>query len=325
MRSVRRSLILASGYLAALLLALGGYEVYASVRYTRWRSDFDSYGWMKTLTLPSSNPILLWEYRPHGHYAGELGEITVNGYGFRDRDFATTEKPDGVRRVAFVGDSVTLGILVAPESTFVHRFEVEAHVGSSDRLQALNFGVDGYDARQIAELLRSKVLAFQPDCVVYVMCLNDFDFEWSSGEKRLYFERPRSFALRRLEEAYIKLFRIDLDRYAFRKHQAEVFDSVRGMRDVVERSGGEFLVALLPGFYPGRFEDYPLRSVHERVGKVLSEDGIPHVDLLQTFLRSGRRPDEVSFDVWHPNPRGHEIIAQAVWAAVATLSNHSLR
>ncbi len=69
---------------------------------------------------------------------------------------------------------------------------------SGERLMA-------FHALQLRELLRTKVLAFEPDQVTYVMCLNDFDFTESSGRKIGYFRKPRSFLALEIEQRYRRL------------------------------------------------------------------------------------------------------------------------
>ena len=118
----------------------------------------------------------------------------MNRWGFRDRDYETPGKPADTHRIAFLGDSVTLGLGVAAEDVFVRRFEDAANgLGLGYTVQALNFSVDGYNTVQVNELLRTKVLPFAPDKVIYVLCLNDFDFADASGMKIRYFRKPKSF------------------------------------------------------------------------------------------------------------------------------------
>lgn len=88
-------------------------ELAANVRYYRWRARFDNGGWIGALAVASPNRELLWEYRPYGDSDG----IATNRWGFREVDHPTPEKPPGVRRVAFLGDSVALGMGVEPEET----------------------------------------------------------------------------------------------------------------------------------------------------------------------------------------------------------------
>ena len=62
-------------------------------------------------------------------------------------------------------------------------------------VEALNFGVGGYNTVQVAELTCTDVLAFDPDLVVYALHLNDFDFDDASGALIEYYERPVSLFL----------------------------------------------------------------------------------------------------------------------------------
>jgi lysophospholipase L1-like esterase len=299
-------------YLGAIVVACGAYETWAQFNYARWKSRFDNYGWLGRLTVPSANRRLLWEYKPYGQYHGEMGDIVVNRYGFRDADPPTPQKPPGIYRVAFIGDSVTLGLLNRPEETFERHFERHGSQEAQTPIQALNFGVDGYDARQILELLRARVHAFEPDCVIYVMCLNDFDFEWSSGEKYRYFVKPRWFLGQELEELSIRLRELDINDYCFRKHKVEVFEAVKAMNELSETRQQAFLVALLPSFDAESFADYPYTELHHMIDAFLTAEGIAHVDVLEEFRMSGLRPHEVAFDIWHPNPAGNELIAKAL-------------
>ena len=51
-------LLLSVSLSAAVLVA--GYEVFENIRYQRWKSQFEVIGW---LTVPSPNPVLMWESR----------------------------------------------------------------------------------------------------------------------------------------------------------------------------------------------------------------------------------------------------------------------
>ena len=178
--------------IVAVILFVGVFEVVENIRYSIWRTNFDNFGWFGKITVPSKNPLLMWEYRPYG----EFEQIKTNRWGFRDVDYESKEKPENTLRVAFAGDSITLGMKVAAQETFVRQFEAEANsLNSRRRIQTLKFGIDGYHAIQINELIRTKVLAFSPDIVVYTMCLNDFDFNQPSGRKIRYFKKPESWFL----------------------------------------------------------------------------------------------------------------------------------
>lgn len=304
--------LLATSALVALLVAAVAWEIRANVRYYRWRARFDNNVWIERLTIASSNPTLLWEYRPYG----EAGGLKTNRWGFRDVDYERREKPQGVRRVAFVGDSITLGQGVSPEETFVHRLGAAA--ARVDRpVQALNFGVDGYHALQIRELLRAKVLAFQPDQVVYVMCLNDFDFSDSSGRKISYFRRPLLFLPQDLDRAWRALTGAEFHHHHFGKHRDEVFAAILDMGRIAEERRAGFLVAVVPTFPETRagddyFSRYPFADLHREITGFCERSRVRVHDLLEDFRRQPPPPERYALDLWHLTPEGHRVVAEAL-------------
>ena len=299
--------------IVAVIVFVGVFEVVENIRYSIWRADFDNFGWFGKITVPSKNPLLMWEYRPYG----EFEQIRTNRWGFRDVDYESMEKPENTLRVAFAGDSITLGMRVAAQETFVRQFEAEANsLNSRRRIQTLNFGIDGYHAIQINELIRTKVLAFSPDIVVYTMCLNDFDFNPSSGRKIRYFRKPESWFLYRMDRLYRKLSRAEFHLYNFQKNKAVVLPSLLDVRDMLEKAGVDFQIIVLPIFTGRSFDEYPIRQMHEEIGDFFVENGIRYLDLLEPFSRQRHAPEHFSFDTWHPNAEGHGFIARQSLASI---------
>ena len=303
----RRALAVVSTLVFALL-AGAAYELVENLRYQRWRQSFDNGGWFGKVTVPSQVPDLLWEYRPYGRHHS----IEVNRYGFRERDSVRTRRDPETVRIAFVGDSVTLGLKVTREEAFVARFE-ELQRGDGAPVEALNFGVDGYDAAQVRALLASKVLEFRPDLVVYALSLNDFDSRHSSGLKAHYFRKPRWFLGLKVEEAYRKLLGADFHAFYFNKNRRRVFDEILTMERLAQGAGAELLVAVLPVFYESWAEDFPLHGVNREILAFLEEGSIPGLDVLAGLSAAPETPGEMSVDLWHPNAVGHRRIAELLW------------
>lgn len=303
-------LLLLSTTICVVLLA-GTYEAVENIRYHRWKRNFDKIG---LLAVRSPNPVLMWEYRPYA----EWQKLKINRYGFRDRDYESMAKPANTYRVAFIGDSITLGLFVAVEETFVRQFEAAANQGVLlHKVQALNFGIDGYNTPQVYEMLRTRVLDFAPDEIVYVLCLNDFDFEDSSGTKILYFQKPASFVLAALEEVYRhriyqQLLGGDFHLYHFKKNKQIVFQKILEMKAILEAESIRFQVVVLPVFHETAtdFREYPLRGMHKEIGTFLHANGIQYFDLLEAFTEQPKPPKFYAHDIWHPNPEGHRLIAQ---------------
>jgi hypothetical protein len=218
-------------------------------------------------------------------------------------------KPGGVFRIAFIGDSVTLGLGVDVDEIFIRQFESAINQEAHDRpVQALNFGIDGYNAVQVHELLRTRVLSFEPDSVVYVMSLNDFNLGASTGEKMGYFRKPPSFFLLNLRTFYTRVRTIgtpfltntELHRWWFAIGHDTVFEHVVEMRDALRERGLSFSVALVPifRFEASTFAGYPLTDVHQAVASFCRANGIPFADLEEDFARRSLRPAEYGDDVW---------------------------
>lgn len=322
-----RKKLLFSVIATLLACAVGAtiWEIVLRVEYSRWRERYDNYGLFGWLTRPSDDPELMWEYKPYGSTPDLLGPIRVNGFGFRERDLATSEKPAGTFRIAVIGDSVTLGMKVKEERTFVRQVEARIHgaLGRRD-VQVLNFSVDGYDAIQIERMLVSKVMPFAPDLVVYALCLNDFDHEISSGEKTKYFRPPKLFVWKALADAIVALRvqSVGYHEYVFQANKQPVYAAIRRMRRDAEAQRCGFAVAILPLFplrsKHGLFQAEPSGSMRaypaswaaivREIGEFLAHEGIPAVDLCEPFA-DVEDPASVATDIWHPNEHGHELIA----------------
>ena len=315
------SLAIGSLVISGVVL-IGAYEVISNVRYQQWKEGFTGTAWLGTVTVPSENKKLMWEYRPNARHK----RIVTNDFGFRDDPERRREKAKGVVRVAFIGDSITLGYGEEEPSIFVRRFEdsIRAKLdeqGDGPWVEGLNFGIDGYSAPQIAELLRQRVLDFDPDWVVYSLCLNDFDFATSAGDKVRYFRKPKSFFLVKLEQFYRRARGIDFHTFKFRKNKQRVWRELLAMRDVLAEREAGFLVAVLPIFpvEVNSFAGYPHEEIHRALDDFATANGIPLIDTLTAFRNAGGPPRAYANDVWHPNPDGHRVIGEAISVEVTRL------
>jgi lysophospholipase L1-like esterase len=295
------------------LIFVAVFELVASKRYDKWKEDFqESPEFYGMLTKASDNRTLLWEYRPS--FAGEyLGTpIVTNAHGFRDAEHSL-ENSNGNYRVAFVGDSVTVGVGVQLEETFTRRFEEIANAGEPEpAVEALSISIDGYTGIQVLELAREKALPFSPSLVVYVLCMNDFDFVRSSGQKRKYFEKPRSFFLRVINRAYFKVLGGDYYRSAYKNNGATVLSDVVNTGRILGSEGMEFVVVLMPTF--GKIENgdsYPLIWLHQEITAALVSQSVQVIDLLPELQQFGELAD-FGMDEIHLNQVGHELVAETL-------------
>ena len=118
----------------------------------------------------SPNPRLRYELLP----GAVDGKDKINSHGMRDREFEL-KKSQGTFRIACAGDSVMYGYDVKQSQAMPRRLEevLNSSSGSSLNYEVMNFGVTGYSFSQVLETIRSRVVNFDPDLIVYGYCLND--------------------------------------------------------------------------------------------------------------------------------------------------------
>jgi len=115
-----------------------------------------------------------WELVPGSGGVGVLGEtIRINAAGFRDVD-RPLAKPPGTFRIAVIGDSFTFGMGVELSETF-HQALAARLAAEYPQVEVLGFGVAGYQLWQHLELLRRRVLDYDPDVVVLALFLDDIE------------------------------------------------------------------------------------------------------------------------------------------------------
>ena len=300
--------------IAVILTLIEGYGHY---NYGRWQQHYAKEGdWYDFLAQPSNNPRLLWEYRANFERRG----IRTNQYGFRDLEVAT-DRTKNIRRIAFFGDSVTLGLSVPFGATFVRQLsKIATTQPNLSPTEFLNFGIDGYHVEQIAESLHTNLNQFQPDKAIYVMCLNDVDLGGSMNEKVRYFSPPTSFILEKIERLLLRYFFVDdfLD-YFFFRYGSRFLDAISAMQETALNQGIEFAVVIVPVFNFGpETALYPYTELHKNIGQALTSRQISQFDLLRSFSDTGLPANHWNLDIWHPNTRGHAFIARSIAPFVLT-------
>ncbi|MCP3915631.1 MAG: hypothetical protein GY711_08760 [bacterium] len=170
---------------AALTIAL--LEVGATLRlgtsFVRGRHVEE--GW---IAVARFDPSLGWSNRPHASerlaWSSMDYQVEVNATGFRDIERAE-QKPDGVRRVVLLGDSVAWGWGVDADERFGDMLDERL----GEDVEVLNLACPGYGTDQQYWTLLDRGLAYEPDVVVVVFVLNDV-FE-ARYDKRYKMSKPR--------------------------------------------------------------------------------------------------------------------------------------
>jgi HEAT repeat protein/lysophospholipase L1-like esterase len=240
-----------------------------------------------------------------------------NADGVRDRTHAV-EKPEGVRRVVFLGDSVTLGDGIKPEQAYPQ--QVEARLRDEGRpVEVFNVGLLGWSTRQERIAYPRLVRRYRPDQVVLAVCLNDIP------ELQNNLTRPRGWlsALHRrsaLVRAVVRAPAREIgsveelferrESKKVRDAMARFFDEVRGLRDAVRADGATFAMIV----FPFRFQvvpGAPAPTVQDEIRAFAESEGVAFRDLRPAVAELGERAF-VDYD--HLSPAGARRVAQEIVA-----------
>jgi len=99
----------------------------------------------------------------------------INKYGFRDKDWPL-KKPEGLYRIAVIGDSYVEAFQVESDKTFLALTEKALNNRHNLKVELMNFGVSGVTQTEELMILQDDVLRFNPDMVILFFCPgNDID------------------------------------------------------------------------------------------------------------------------------------------------------
>jgi hypothetical protein len=116
--------------------------------------------------VASENQMLVYELNKN--YAG------INSFGMRDEEF-NIDSIRGLYNIAVIGDSHAYSTRVKKrDETFPSQLEEYLNQNIGQRVvKVLNFGVPGYNTAQELEILKTKVLMFEPRIIILQYCIND--------------------------------------------------------------------------------------------------------------------------------------------------------
>ncbi|SRR5581483_7904791 len=89
---------------------------------------------------------------------------SINSHGWRDQEHGLS-KPEGVYRIAVIGDSFVEALQVDLSQTFWKLLERDLR-SEGKNVEVLGFGMSGFDVAQYFETLKHEAIQYQPDLVI---------------------------------------------------------------------------------------------------------------------------------------------------------------
>jgi len=240
-----------------------------------------------------------------------------NGDGLRDRT-RTREKPEGVTRIAILGDSVTLGAELSPREAYPQLLEAR-FAAEGRRAEVMSVALWGWSTRQQRIAWQRIARAYRPDQAVLAVCLNDIPELFNNLARPPRWLRSlhaRSALVRLLVNAegreidsVERLFG-EADTPRVRDALARFLEEVRALRREVEADGATLALVV----FPFRFQvepGAPAPVVQRRIADFCGAERLRCLDLLPTIARVG---PSAFLDYDHLSPSGAQLVADTLHA-----------
>jgi lysophospholipase L1-like esterase len=281
------------------------------------------------------DPDLLWAPKPsfQGQASYHGAAVRINSAGFRDREYPLAKTP-GVFRILCLGDSTTFGHRLPIDDTYHGLLEEMLNLPghpSGLRYEVINGGVTGYSSAQCVAMYEHRGRNVHPDMVLLNVGTNDPRGRSHLSDAQLL-SRWRPNVLRRIDDAlsnlhsYRALHRCvsgspghsaqDGPKRVPRVNPEEYGRNVAKLDELCKADGCQ-LVLISFAYCPQLIRGYPA-----------NQGGLPVVLLYRQALEAAAREryipvvsvplltttpnPELFFDAFHPNRRGHLLLALAL-------------
>ena len=320
----RQALLNCALLLASLLLMAGFLEVALRLVFAR-SLDFSMEMWKYAVSLKQPVPDARLSFAHRANRSAFLMGVpfSINSAGLRDREFPR-EKPPGVYRIVWLGDSTTVGWGVPLAGAAPKILERELNAAGRGRCEVLNAGVGNYDTVQEVEHYLTMDRSFHPDLVILEYFINDAE------------PVPRERSVGLLGRSYLAAFvlsrfdgalRLAGLRPRWREYYASLYrdgspgleaakDALGRLAAVTAQDGTGLLVAILPELHQINGA-YPFEKEQRKITDYLASRRIRTIDLLNCLR--GHGPET---GLWvtradaHPNVKANTLIAGCVAASV---------
>ena len=262
----------------------------------------------------ADNPELIYDLKPSAATQWQGVQIKINALGLRDYEYPLV-KPQGVTRLAVVGDSVAFGGDMEVHLTFAKLLEAQLNQPAPGRFEVLNFAVAGYNSAQEEIVLREKVLRTRPDVVLLAYCQNDDSY--SDGLGALAREmHPAAFGSRLHSKllSYI-LYRKEQREFSQRNDFKPVVHLIEQLPVLGRQAGFKPVLLIFPYFYHS-LDAYPLKGRHAVLHDLAQRSGVAFIDFMDVWgeLNAEERRAFFTPDGIHLTPLGMQRVADYLYA-----------
>ncbi len=302
--------------LASLLVSLGIAEAVLRIKNSSGQNyNIEMWRYSKELKQRSDIEQLGHEHLANSRALLENVEIRTNELGMRGGPIGPL-KP-GIRRILFLGGSITLGWGVEEKDTVTARLQ-EMFRSDGQDVEVLNAGIGNYNAVRYVNLFLRRLTQVQPTDIMVHYFLRDAEVLPPGGGNILLRNSELAVTLweamhrqfdptgeANLEAHYRNVYRTDAEGYR------EMLASLDQLKAYADAHKIRVYFAMQPDVH--NLTNYPFLFIHRQMEQVARERGFRYIDLLPIF--TGQTPEKI----WampgdpHPNAFGHELMAKAIY------------
>jgi lysophospholipase L1-like esterase len=300
----------------SVVLMLGVGEVVLRVKNSAMTNyDIEMWRYARDLKFRSDDPVLGHDHVRNSSALLQSVVIRTNEWGLRGPP-VPPRNPD-IRRILFLGSSITLGWGVKEEDTETEQLR-KMFAADGQKVEVLNAGIGNYNAERYVERFFTELTKLDPSDIVVQYFLRDAE-KLDDGQGNallrnselavtLWIAMTRltgKVGLRSLEEHYQSVYRPDSEGYR------AMLASLRRLADYARAHHIRLYMAMTPDIH--NLKDYPFMEIHRRMEDIARDDGYTFADLLPAFSKLS--PEQV----WampgdpHPNALGHRLMAEAIY------------
>lgn len=244
-------------------------------------------------------------------------KVRTNSDGFRDEEF---DKEPGVKRVAVIGGSITMGSGVNESDRYTEIVERRLNENTENEYRVYNLGSPGLGMQDFAEIFRKKIPVIDPDYVV--VTLSGGDFFTHSRQRAIHREALRELDLpENISEEELEQRKRSAKISAQREVEREIVRNTTRLNQTLGAGMSSIAeIAEERDFELMFYKVAPIRPETQDFVQTWSETyNVPVRDAPDEILDNIRNPEyTVSKIDHHPNPKGHRILGKKLADYIVT-------
>lgn len=313
-RSALTNALLVAGLSLICLLSLEGFT--RLVLDDGMLYELEMWKYAREVKVRDRQPDLGHRHRPKAEARLMGVDVRTDSRGFRSAGIGEgidAKADDGVARIAFVGDSITMGWGVAERETFAHR--VTAQLAAAGRkVDSFNLGVGNFNTLQELTLFRDAGAPLRPDIIVLAYFINDAEPMPKYPESAWLTEHSAAWVvltyrlnvlLRQFGEVpdWKHYYRALYDKDA--SGWAETRNALARFATTARDLDATLVVFNVPELR--ELNPYPFADISAKVRSQVEDLGVPFVDLLPAVR--DLEPSSLWVTVPDPHPNGRAATA----------------